>query len=124
VGSVLAVMLAQEGYQVEVFEKREDPTAGNAPAGRSVNLALTRRAIRAFEQIGAKERILEHAIPMYGRSSHNSDGVHFHQYGKVTDCNYSISRGLLNNLLIQVAKETPNVTMHFNHTLKSFDTNQ
>lgn len=71
-------MLAREGYEVDVFEKREDPTLGNAPAGRSVNLALTRRAIRSFEMIGAKERILNHAIPMYGRSSHNQDGVHFH----------------------------------------------
>lgn len=116
-------MLAREGYEVEVFEKRLDPTDGSTPAGRSVNLALTRRAIKTFEMIGARERILEHAIPMYGRTSHNNDGTHYHQYGRENDCNYSISRHLLNNLLIQAAKEEPGVTVNFSQNLLSFDVN-
>jgi flavin-dependent dehydrogenase len=28
VGSTLAIMLAQKGYKVDLFEKREDPTDG------------------------------------------------------------------------------------------------
>lgn len=64
--------------------------------------------------IGARERILEHAIPMFGRTSHNLDGCHYHNYGRETDCNYSISRHLLNNLLIEAAKEERGVTMFFN----------
>lgn len=107
-------MLAHEGYQVEIFEKRADPTLGNTPAGRSVNLALTRRAIRAFEMIGAKDRVLSHAIAMFGRTSHNKDGNYYHQYGKENDCNYSISRNLLNNVLIEAAKEEKNINYHFN----------
>lgn len=107
-------MLARQGYTVELFEKRHDPTLGTTPAGRSVNLSLSRRAIKAFDMIGHKDRILSHAIPMYGRTSHNMTGTYFHQYGRVNDCNYSISRHLLNNVLIDLAKEEPGVTILFN----------
>ena len=82
--------------------------------GRSVNLALTRRAIKAFEMIGAKDTILPNAIPMYGRTSHSTYGTHYHNYGRENDCNYSISRNLLNNLLILAAKKEPGVTVNFN----------
>lgn len=105
VGAVLAMMLSKQGYSVHVFEKRKDPTLGDTPAGRSVNLSLSRRAINAFDILGIKEKILAHGIKMYGRTSHNLDGTHFHQYGKQTDHNFSISRNLLNNLLIECAKE-------------------
>ena len=108
---------------MEVYEKRPDPTVASGPAGRSVNLALTKRAIRTFEAIGAKERILEHAIAMFGRTSHGLSTTHFHQYGKSTDCNYSISRHLLNNLLIQAAKEEPGVKILFEQKIISFDLN-
>ncbi|CDW76247.1 kynurenine 3-monooxygenase [Stylonychia lemnae] len=121
VGSALSILLAREGYQVEIYEKRIDPTLGSTPAGRSVNLALTKRAIKALDMIGARERVLSHAIPMYGRTSHNNNATHYHNYGRENDCNYSISRHLLNNLLIQAAKDEPGVTVLFNQNLLTFD---
>lgn len=58
----MSILLAKEGFEVEVFEKRADPTLGGGAAGRSVNLSLSKRAINTFEMIGAKERILKHGI--------------------------------------------------------------
>jgi hypothetical protein len=45
--------------------------------GRSVNLSLAKRAIKAFEIIGAKDRILEKTIKMYGRTSHVDGETHY-----------------------------------------------
>jgi len=61
---------------------------------------------------------------MYGRTSHNLDGTHFHQYGKQSDHNFSISRNLLNNLLIEAAKEVPGIAFFFGHALKTLDVTQ
>jgi kynurenine 3-monooxygenase len=77
VGATLAIMLAQQGYIVDVYEKRPDPTVGPVEAGRSVNLALARRAIRAFEMIGATERVLKNTIKMFGRTSHVNDQMFY-----------------------------------------------
>ena len=111
----MSILMAREGFEVEVFEKRHDPTLGGAPAGRSVNLSLSMRAIKTFEMIGAKERILKHGIALFGRTSHNKDGCHFHQYGREGQSNYSISRHLLNNLFFMAVP--PNLWKFLCHIL-------
>lgn len=51
VGSTLAIILAQKGYKVDVFEKREDPTDGRfKEAGRSFNLSVSKRALKGWER--------------------------------------------------------------------------
>ena len=44
--------MAKRGYKVEIWDKRADPATKPVYAGRSVNLALTKRAIKAFDEIG------------------------------------------------------------------------
>jgi kynurenine 3-monooxygenase len=43
VGSLLATLLAQRGFDVEVFERRPDPRVHGFLGGRSINLALAER---------------------------------------------------------------------------------
>ena len=47
VGSLLATLLAERGLSVTVYEKRTDPRNREAESGRSINLVLTRRGVRA-----------------------------------------------------------------------------
>ena len=42
VGSLVAVILKQKGFDVQVFEKRKDPRKSEVAEGRSINLALSR----------------------------------------------------------------------------------
>jgi kynurenine 3-monooxygenase len=50
-GSTLAIILAQKGYKVDIFEKRDDPTDGRfKEAGRSFNLSVSKRALYGWKR--------------------------------------------------------------------------
>ena len=46
-GGLLAAYLGRRGYDVDPYERRTDPRAGNFVGGRSINLALSTRGIHA-----------------------------------------------------------------------------
>ncbi|NER47247.1 MAG: NAD(P)/FAD-dependent oxidoreductase, partial [Symploca sp. SIO1A3] len=41
-GPLMALYLAQEGYRVDVYEKRPDPRKNGVAQGKSINLALSK----------------------------------------------------------------------------------
>lgn len=95
VGSLLGYILQKKGYSVSIFERYGD--IRQIPSlGRSINLVITSRGLRACDSIGGglKEEIISLAVAVTGRVLHQQDGsVQFQQYGKDdTECNYSISR--------------------------------
>src|SRR5437868_6244664 len=116
-GGLLAAYLGRRGYEVELYERRADPRAGNFVGGRSINLALSTRGIHALEQVGLAGEVLRHAIPMRGRMIHHKSGdLHFSPYD-VDPNKYinSIGRAALNTTVIEAALSYPNVRVHFNH---------
>ncbi|MCH8545237.1 MAG: FAD-dependent monooxygenase [Cryomorphaceae bacterium] len=123
VGSLLSIYLAKKGHNVQVFEKRPDARKTNVYAGRSINLALSDRGIRALEQAGIVDEVLKTAIPMYGRDIHNADGSRTYQsYGKDDQAIYSVSRGGLNNTLLDLAEQFTNIHINFEHGCETVDT--
>ncbi len=65
-GSLLAIILCKRGYKVKVFERRGDMRNENIAAGRSINLALSDRGIKALEEVGRHQKDLHsHAWPFY-----------------------------------------------------------
>jgi kynurenine 3-monooxygenase len=121
VGSLLACMLEKRGYQVQVFERRPDMRKQELSAGRSINLAMSKRGWTALEKAGIKERFEEIAIPMYGREIHQSNGeTNFQAYGKNNEAIYSISRGQLNVDMMNLAEKAGTV-FHFNHKCVDVD---
>jgi kynurenine 3-monooxygenase len=106
VGSLLAIYLSRRGYQVSLFERRTDMRKGNADAGRSINLALSVRGIRALEEVGLAEELKRVAIPMNGRIMHDIKGnLTFQAYGKEGQYINSISRSNLNIVLMNEAEK-------------------
>ena len=84
-------------------------------AGRSINLALSDRGIKALEEVGIMDEIKKIAIPMHGRYIHNIDGATaFQPYGKEGQFINSVSRGELNKKLMDLA-EQHGVEIIFNH---------
>ena len=71
-GPLLAILLKQKGYNVSVYERRSDMRKTTVSAGRSINLALSARGIKALQQIGMAEHVLKDAVPMPGRLIHDS----------------------------------------------------
>jgi len=119
----MAAFLGRRGYQVELFERRGDPHAGNFVGSRSINLALSTRGIHALEQLGIADEVLKHAIPMRGRMIHEKAGeLHFAPYDRdPNNCINSIGRGALNTATIEAAQQYPNVRVQFNHSCKDVD---
>ncbi len=115
VGSLLSIFLARRGYKVEIYERRGDMRKETVEAGRSINLALSDRGIKALEAVGIAGEVLKIAIPMHGRFIHNLDGSHaFQPYGKKGQYINSVSRGELNAKLMDLAEEN-GVNIHFGH---------
>jgi kynurenine 3-monooxygenase len=65
-GGMMAAFLGRRGHDVELYERRADPHAGNLVGGRSINLALSTRGIHALEQLGIAEDVMRHAIRCAG----------------------------------------------------------
>ncbi len=106
VGSLLAVYLSKRGYQVTIYERRPDMRSNRISAGKSINLALSDRGWRGLEGAGLGEDIRKVAIPMNGRMIHNpGGGSAFLPYGKEGQAIYSVSRGGLNCVMMDLAEK-------------------
>jgi kynurenine 3-monooxygenase len=107
VGSLLSIYLSKRGYKVKVYERRADMRKEKIIAGRSINLALSDRGIKALEEVGIMEEIKKIAIPMHGRYIHNTDGSTAYQaYGNEGQFINSVSRGELNKMLMDLAEKS------------------
>lgn len=122
-GSLLALRLAQRGYKVEMYESRPDLRKVDISAGRSINLALSDRGLKALRLCGMEEKAREICIPMYGRLMHDRVGNTFasNYSGRENEYINSISRGDLNAILLDEAEKHNNVNIHFNSGCKKVD---
>ena len=125
-GSLLALRLAQRGYKVAVYESRPDLRTTDISAGRSINLALSDRGLKALRLCGMEEKAMQICIPMYGRLMHDTAGNTFssNYSGREDEYINSISRGELNAILLDAAEQHENVTIHFNKKCNHIDIEQ
>lgn len=122
VGSLLAVIMARRGYRVSVYERRRDPRAKGFIGGRSINLALSDRGWKALELAGVSQEVEKMAIPMYRRVMHGLDGsLTFQAYGRENQAIYSVPRGGLNKLLLELADAYDDVEFLFDHAVQDVD---
>lgn len=122
-GSLLALRMAQKGFKVTVVEKRPDLRTTVLDAGRSINLALSNRGIRALKTAGIEDEVNKLLIPMTGRMIHEkSSGKTFLSpySGRNDEYINSVSRPGLNKVLLNAAEEE-GVKIYFNHPCKSID---
>jgi kynurenine 3-monooxygenase len=124
VGSLLSIYMAKRGYRVRVYERRSDMRRVAMQAGRSINLALSDRGIKALHKVGIMDEIRSISIPMHGRYIHAKDGSHVQQaYGKSGQFINSVSRGELNKKLMDLA-EQHQVQFYFEHKCSHIDFEQ
>jgi kynurenine 3-monooxygenase len=121
VGSLLSIYLAKRGYKVVVFERRPDMRKHVVDGGRSINLALSNRGIRALEEVGLAEELKSAAIPMHGRVMHDRQGnLSYLPYGKEGQFINSVSRSGLNKVLMTAA-ESRGVQFLFEQRIEKVD---
>ncbi|GAA3042279.1 NAD(P)/FAD-dependent oxidoreductase [Streptosporangium longisporum] len=105
-GSLLAILLARRGHRVDVYDLRPDPRDGKGDGeGRSINLGLSARGIRALRRVGLWETLRDRLVPMRGRVVHRPDGsAVFQAYGTdPAQILYSVDRDELTTLLVERA---------------------
>src|SRR6187551_3966565 len=97
VGCLLSLYLKKRGYEVSVFERRMDIRSHVLGMGRSINMALSNRGLRALEEVGLADHMKQVAIPMSGRIMHDIKGnLSYQPYGAEGQYINSISRTGLN----------------------------
>jgi kynurenine 3-monooxygenase len=121
-GPLLAILLRQRGFAVEIYERRPDMRKVQISAGRSINLALSSRGIHALRQAGLWDGMQRIIIPMKGRMMHSVEGeLTFQPYGKNdAEVINSISRAELNIALMNAAEEQ-GAEIHFGQRCTGFD---
>ena len=63
-GSLLSIILARRGYPVVIYEARSDPRDLSQAAGRSINLAMSSRGIKALKYAGIFDQVEPLLMPM------------------------------------------------------------
>lgn len=105
VGTLLGIYLKRRGHTVHIFDRSPDIRKINF-SGRSINLVLSQRGIKALQDVGLEDEILGIGIPVEKRAIHTGvDTVTNQFYGKDGEVIYSISRGLLNKKMVDLAEK-------------------
>jgi kynurenine 3-monooxygenase len=122
-GSLLAVLLARRGFAIALYDRRADPRTALSRAGRSINLALAARGIRALERAAVMESIRPLLIAMRGRMLHDRSGaLQLQPYGRTQqEVIYSIDRAALNCALLDEVTRHRNVDVKFEQTCLGAD---
>ena len=113
VGSLLATVLAKKGFRVSIYERRPDMRKAEMGGGRSINLALSDRGLKALRTAGLIDLMDGLVVPMKGRMMHDPDGqLTYQPYGKEGQAINSVSRSGLNAILMDAAEEA-GAEIHF-----------
>ena len=116
VGSLWAIYMQKAGYKVVIYERRSDIRKAEISAGKSINLALSERGWNSLKAAGVEKEIEKIAIPMSGRIMHSLEGdLTYQPYGKKDEAIYSVSRGHLNAIMMDLAESKGNTKIHYQH---------
>jgi kynurenine 3-monooxygenase len=98
-----------------LYERRPDPALAPTEAGRSINLALAARGIRALREAGVIGELTPLLVPMRGRQIHEMGTPgQFMAYGqRPREMIWSVSRDALTRCLTEAARAGSGVTFHF-----------
>lgn len=120
VGSLLSIYLRKHGHDITVFDRRPD-IRNIKFSGRSINLAMSNRGWTALREVGIEEEIRKIGIPLDKRAMHVvGQPEYFQKYGKDGEAIWSISRGVLNKKMIDLA-EAAGVHFRFNEKVWDVD---
>ena len=122
----MAQYLLNQNYRLDIYERRSDMRIESQSAGRSINLALSKRGIEALSDIGIYTDLKSELLPMKGRMIHDLGGkTNLQPYGQKHDeVIYSVSRAFLNKSLMNHIEKSDDVKIHFSFDLDKIDLNK
>jgi kynurenine 3-monooxygenase len=125
VGTMMALILAEKGLRVHIYEKRPDIRLDDSVAGRSIAMSLSTRGWQALERIGLSRQVERTVHPKYGRIVHlDGDRTALQYYGREDQAISTVNRRQLNSILIERAERSDQVRFFFRHSLDYIDADQ
>ncbi|KAF3483303.1 kynurenine 3-monooxygenase [Arthroderma uncinatum] len=132
VGALSALYAARRGYQVELYELRDDPNYGDPNARPDIAvipLALSERGIRAIASAGVPgllDDILDNSRPVYTRMVHTwgPQGKHTEipmTYGPQGQCLHTLQREKITRHVMLALLKEPSAKLFFNQRLSACD---
>lgn len=115
VGSLLGIYLKKAGHNVHIYDRSPDIRQIEF-SGRSINLAMSPRGWKALDAVGIGDAVRAISIPMASRAIHLVDRLSSQPYGQEGESIDSISRGMLNRKMIDLA-EQEGVEFFFEHKI-------
>eukprot|EP01111_Echinosteliopsis_oligospora_P001211 TRINITY_DN1171_c0_g1_i1.p1 TRINITY_DN1171_c0_g1~~TRINITY_DN1171_c0_g1_i1.p1 ORF type:complete len:454 (+),score=117.18 TRINITY_DN1171_c0_g1_i1:45-1406(+) len=117
-GALASILFAKRGEKVVAYDSRSDMRLHQIGGGRSINLAMSERGMKAMKQAGLDDEIKSISVPMRGRLVHPLGGeVNYQPYSPNSEqCLHSISRSLLNIKLMDIAEKHDLVSVTFLNT--------
>ena len=122
-GTLLSVLLAQRGFEIDLFEQHGDPRLETPRNLQSVDLTLGERARYTLAMGGLLEQVDALCTRVHGRLIHYRSGeVRLQPYGTCDeDALFSVRRDRLRKCLLDAAESSSKVRIHFNHALQDID---
>ena len=71
VGSLFSIYLRRRGYEVALFERRDDLRKLKGEEGRSINLIITEKGIQAVKELDLWKDVKKLTVPVSGRMMHD-----------------------------------------------------
>ncbi|MDP1574962.1 MAG: NAD(P)/FAD-dependent oxidoreductase [Coxiellaceae bacterium] len=111
-GLATALLLAREGHQVLLYDKRT--VLDQQTDGRSINFTISGRGLSVLSKLGLKEKVLANAAVLVGRILHlpKAKKVHYKYGTKKSQTLLSIRRSTLIDILLSSVTQEPNIQLH------------
>lgn len=122
-GLVMAMLLAQQGYEVDIYEKRSNAKANNGSKNnRSYNIDLSYRALYTLSQLGIEQEVYDICVPVIGRLTYNQFNIDIEYYDTIKHWPiYNTTRDKLHQLLFKHAQQFTNISIHCHHYVYDID---
>jgi kynurenine 3-monooxygenase len=122
-GCFLALLLAQRGYTIHIYERMAKEEIADTSSKRSFNLTFYHYGMLALKEIGLWEKIVPHLIRLKGsvtQISKDSKPI-FARFDYNNMPYFAIQRAKLLDVLIKEALSNPAITLHFDTSLVSIE---
>ena len=122
-GSFLAVLLAQKGYKVDLYEKFSKKEICNAASKRSYNIVLFGYGVGLLKKAKLWNYVKPYLLTLKGSVTHISQNAK--PVVSMADQQhvpyFTVTRALLAKILLEQASGYPSVTIHYDTALRYID---
>lgn len=123
-GTLMAILLAKRGADVEVIERMDYRDGVPFSNRRSFNITISSRGVVALKAAGIWERVQARTIPITGRMCHmGMEQTEFPYSSDKSAKLHGARRADVNDELLNCAREIPNIKFRFSSSIESLDKN-